>query len=246
MQPLIGITTNQSKNEDDLPSVMVLQSYARAVLQAGGAPVLIPSMLAEAGWESLYARLDGILLSGGADLEPDLFDGQPHPRVYGVDPLRDSVELSLFRAAVADGKPLLGICRGIQLVNVALGGTLYTHLRDQFPNALDHDYPGNLRTALVHEVRLEAGTRLADISGEPVLRVNSLHHQGVKDVAPGLRVTSHAPDGLVEAVELPGHPFALAVQWHPEWLTDQQSTRNLFRAFVEAARGDQAHLGTYV
>ncbi len=235
MPPLIGITTNQSKNQDNLPSVMLLQAYVGAVMQAGGAAVLIPSMLAEWGWESVYERVDGLLFSGGADLALDLFDGQPHPRVYGVDPLRDSVELSLFRAAIRDGKPLLGICRGIQLVNVALGGTLYTHLRDQFPNALDHDYPGNLRTALVHEVRLEAGTRLASIVGEAVLRVNSLHHQGLKDIAPALRVTAYAPDGLVEAVELPDHPFALAVQWHPEWLTDQQPTRNLFQAFVQAA-----------
>jgi putative glutamine amidotransferase len=246
MQPLIGITTNQSKNEDDLPSVMVLQAYARAVLQAGGAPVLIPSMLTEAGWESVYARLDGILLSGGGDISLEHFSGDAHPRIDGVDPQRDAIELNLLHAAVKDGKPFLGICRGIQLVNVGLGGTLYTHLRDQLPDALDHAYPGNMRTVLVHEVNVEAGTRLAGILGEPVLRVNSLHHQGLKDIAPGLRVTSHAPDGLVEAVELPDHPFALAVQWHPEWLTDQQPTRNLFGAFVEAAREDQAHRGTHI
>lgn len=240
MRPVIGITISQSKNADDLPSVMVLQAYVYAVLQAGGAPVLLPPMLAEEGWESVYARLDGILFSGGADLAPDLFNGQPHPRVYGVDPLRDSVELSLFRAAMRDGKPLLGICRGIQLINVALGGGLYTHLADQFPGALNHDYPGHLRTVLVHEVRLEAGTRLADICGKSLLNVNSLHHQGLKEVAAGLRVAASAPDGLVEAVELSDHPFALAVQWHPEWLTDQQPTRNLFEAFVQAAAGKVA------
>lgn len=236
MRPVVGITASQSKNADDLPSVMALQAYVYAVLQAGGAPVLLPSMLAEEGWESVYARLDGLLFSGGADLAPDLFHGQPHPRIYGVDPLRDSVELSLFRAAMWDGKPLLGICRGIQLVNVALGGSLYTHLADQFPGALDHDYPGHLRTVLVHEVRLQAGTRLADICGKNILNVNSLHHQGLKETANGLRIAAYAPDGLVEAVELSEHPFALAVQWHPEWLTDQQPMRNLFQAFVQAAR----------
>ncbi|GAB4505343.1 MAG: gamma-glutamyl-gamma-aminobutyrate hydrolase family protein [Anaerolineales bacterium] len=239
MRPLIGITTSQSKNADDLPAVMMLQAYVYAVLQAGGAPVLLPSMLAEAGWEAVYARLDGLLFSGGADLAPSLFDGQPHPRIYGVDPLRDAVELSLFLAAVREGKPLLGICRGMQLVNVALGGSLYTHLPDQFPGALDHDYPGHLRSVRVHQVSLEPGTRLAEICGESLLQVNSLHHQGLKEVAGGLRVTAYAPDGLVEAVELPEHPFALAVQWHPEWLTDQQPTRNLFRAFVEAACREQ-------
>lgn len=235
MQPLIGITTTHSQNEDNLPSIMVLQAYARAVLEAGGAPVLVPSMLVETGWEAVYARLDGLLFSGGADLSPDLFKGAPHPRVYGVDSQRDSIELTFFHAALKDGKPLLGICRGIQLINVALGGTLYSHLPGQLPNALDHDYPGDLRTVLVHEVRLEAGTRLAGIAGEQVLKVNSLHHQGLKALAPGLRAAGHAPDGLVEAVELPDHPFALAVQWHPEWLTDQGPTRNLFRAFVQAA-----------
>jgi len=235
MRPLIGITTTQSKNEDDLPSVMLLQAYARAVHQSGGAPVLIPSMLAEAGWESVYARLDGILFSGGADISLDLFEGQQHPRIYGVDVLRDSIELNLFRAAVEDGKPMLGICRGLQLFNVALGGTLYTHLPDQFPNALDHDYPGNLRTVLVHEVALTASTRLAGIVGVPALKVNSLHHQGIKDIAPSLLATGFAPDGLVEAMELPEHPFALAVQWHPEWLLDQTPTCELFEAFIKAA-----------
>jgi putative glutamine amidotransferase len=121
-------------------------------------------------------------------------------------------------------------------MNVALGGTLYTHIPDQLPNALDHSYPGNMRTVLVHEVKIEEGMRIAEVMGEPILQVNSLHHQGLKDIAPSLRVAGISPDGLVEAVELPDHPFALAVQWHPEWLTDQEPTRNLFRKFVEAAQ----------
>ena len=129
------------------------------------------------------------------------------------------------------------ICRGCQVVNVALGGTLYTHIPDQLPNALDHDYPGNKRTILVHEVKIEEGTHIAEIYGVPIVRVNSLHHQGLKDIAPSLRVAGHAPDGLVEAIELPDHRFGLAVQWHPEWLTDQEPTRKLFRKFVEAAGG---------
>ncbi len=235
MQPVIGITTHQGINPDGLPTVMLLQAYVYAVLQAGGVPVLIPSMLAEGGWEPLYERLDGILFSGGGDISLEHFDGQDHPSIEGVDLLRDSVELSLFHAVVEDGKPFLGICRGAQLVNVGLGGTLYTHLADQFPHALDHAFPSDQRTILAHTVRIEAGTHLAKIVSEPVLQVNSLHHQGIKDIAPALRPTAYAPDGLVEAVELPTHPFGLAVQWHPEWLTDQQSTRNLFKAFLEAA-----------
>ncbi|MEW6286423.1 MAG: gamma-glutamyl-gamma-aminobutyrate hydrolase family protein [Chloroflexota bacterium] len=235
MKPLIGITTNQSVNANGHPTVMLMQSYINAVMQAGGVPVLIPSMLHADGWDALYARLDGILFSGGGDIAIEHFGGMPHPRVYDVEPERDALELKLLQASTADGKPFLGICRGCQLVNVGLGGTLYTHLPDQLPGALDHAYPGHLRTTLVHQVKIEEGTQVADILGEPIVRVNSLHHQGIKDVAPSLRVAGYAPDGLVEAVELPGHPFGIAVQWHPEWLTDQQPTRNLFLKFVEAA-----------
>lgn len=235
MKPLIGITTNQSVNANGHPTVMLMQSYINAVMQAGGVPVLIPSMLHADGWDALYARLDGILFSGGGDIAIEQFGGMPHPRVYDVEPERDALELKLLQASTADGKPFLGICRGCQLVNVGLGGTLYTHLPDQLPGALDHAYPGHLRTTLVHQVKIEEGTQVADILGEPIVRVNSLHHQGIKDVAPSLRVAGYAPDGLVEAVELPGHPFGIAVQWHPEWLTDQQPTRNLFLKFVEAA-----------
>ena len=236
MQPIIGITTPQGTNPDGYPTVMLLQAYVYAVMQVGGVPVLIPSMLAEQGWDVLYQRLDGILFSGGGDIASEHFGGANHPRVSGVDPLRDSVEFSLLRAVVEDGKPFLGICRGIQTVNVGLGGTLYEHLGEQFRGEVDHTYPTTMRTHLVHEVKIEEGTRIAEVVGEPVLMVNSLHHQGLKDVAPDLRVAGYAPDGLVEAVELPDHPFGLAVQWHPEWLTDQQPTRNLFKGFVDAAR----------
>jgi putative glutamine amidotransferase len=235
MQAVIGITTTQGVNPNGLPSVMLLQAYVGAIMQAGGVPVLIPSMLADGGWEVLYERLDGILFSGGGDIAPDHYAGEPHLRIDDVDPLRDSVELSLFHAVVQDGKPFLGICRGIQTVNIGLGGTLYTHLPEQFPSPIDHAYPGHMRTVIVHEIKLEEGTRMAEVVGEPLLKVNSLHHQGLKEIALALRVTGYAPDGLVEAVELPEHPFGLAVQWHPEWLTDQQPTRKLFRAFVVAA-----------
>ena len=235
MKPLIGITTNQSSNVYGQPTIMLMQSYVNAVIQAGGVPVLIPSLIAEDGWDAAYSRLDGILFSGGGDISLDFFGGDPHPRIDDVDLERDSIEIKLLQAAVSDGKPFLGICRGCQALNIALGGTLYTHLPDQLPNALDHDYPGNKRAVLVHAVKIEGGTRIAEIYGEPIIKVNSLHHQGLREIAPSLRIAGHAPDGLVEAVELPDHPFGLAVQWHPEWLTDQVTTRNLFRRFVEVA-----------
>jgi putative glutamine amidotransferase len=235
MKPLIGITTNQSQNAYGHPTIMLMQSYVNAVIQAGGVPVLIPSLIAEDGWDALYPRLDGILFSGGGDIGLEHFPGEPHPRIDGVDLARDSIELKLVHAAASDGKPFLGICRGCQVINVALGGTLYTHIRDQLPNALDHDYPGNKRTILVHDVKIEEATHIAEIYGEPIIQVNSLHHQGLKEIGRSLRVAGYSPDGLVEAIELPDHPFGLAVQWHPEWLTDQEPTRNLFRKFVEVA-----------
>ena len=235
MKPLIGITTNRSANMYDQPTIMLMQSYVNAVMQAGGVPVLIPSLIAEDGWDMAYSRLDGILFSGGGDISLDYFHGDPHPRIDDVDLQRDAIELKFVQAAASDGKPFLGICRGCQVVNVALGGTLYTHIPDQVPHALDHDYPGNKRRVLVHEVKIEEGTRIAEIYGEPIIKVNSLHHQGLKDIPPSLRVAGHSPDGLVEAVELPDHPFGIAVQWHPEWLTEQEATRNLFRRFVQAA-----------
>ena len=235
MKPVIGITTNYSKNSYGQPLVLLQQSYVKAIMQAGGVPVLIPSLVAEDGWDALYARLDGILFSGGGDIGLEHSPGDPHPRIDDVDPERDLIELKMLNTAASDGKPFLGICRGCQVMNVALGGTLYTHIPDQLPNALDHSYPGNMRTVLVHQVKIEEGTYVAEIFGEPIIKVNSLHHQGLKEIAPSLRVAGHAPDGLVEAIELPDHPFGLAVQWHPEWLTDQEGTRNLFRKFVEAA-----------
>lgn len=235
MAPLIGITANEIRNGYGQPVIQLNQAYVDAVLQAGGAPVILPSTLVNGDWQSAYARLDGILFSGGGDIAVERFSGQPHPRVDDVEPDRDQVELNLLHAAASDGKPFLGICRGCQLVNVGFGGSLYTHIPDQVPGALDHSYPGNLRTVLVHEVRIEEGTLAADVLGEPIVRVNSHHHQGLKDVPPSLRIAGRSPDGLVEAIELPEHPFGLAVQWHPEWLTMQPSTRNLFRKFVTAA-----------
>jgi putative glutamine amidotransferase len=237
--PIIGITTRTAPVlPAGLKSVMVQQAYTNAILDAGGVPVLIPSELSESGWNELFQRLDGILFTGGPDVAIERFGGEPHPAVYGVDEARDALELGLANLAADKGKPFFGICRGLQVVNVALGGTLYTHIPDQHPNALHHECPGEdgipARTTLVHLVRIDEGSRISSILGEPILNVNSLHHQGIKDVAPGLKAVAFAPDGLVEAVEMPEHPFAIAVQWHPEWLTDQTPIRRLFRAFVEA------------
>ncbi len=234
-KPLIGITTRNGKDSDGHPLTALQHSYLNAIVQAGGMPILIPSMLAEEDFLDLYSRLAGILFTGGGDVSLEYFNGSDHPRIGEADKGRDSTEITLMRAAVNDGKPILGICRGAQVMNVALGGTLYTHIPDQLKGALDHDYPGDLRRVLVHPVNVDETSRSAEIFGETLLNVNSLHHQGLKDIAPSLRAAGHAPDGLVEVVEIPDHPYAVAVQWHPEWLTDQPSMQRLFKSFVDAS-----------
>jgi len=234
-KPLIGITTRNGEDADGHPISAAQHAYINAILNAGGLPILIPSMLDEETLGELYPRLAGILFTGGGDISLEYFRGEDHPRIEGVDLKRDLTEIFLVRAAMQGGKPMLGICRGAQVMNVALGGALHTHLYDQVPNALDHAYPGSLRRNLVHPVNIDEESRAAEIFGETFFHVNSLHHQALKEIAAPLRVVGRAPDGVVEAVEIPDHPFAIAVQWHPEWLTDQPAMRRLFQSFVNAA-----------
>jgi putative glutamine amidotransferase len=233
--PLIGLTAYNHQNQYGFPIAALMHKYITVVDDAGGAPVLIPSGLTDAARRTLLDRLDGILFTGGGDIAIEHFGGEPHEKIILVDEARDEIELALVKEVAANGKPFLGICRGFQVVNVALGGTLFTHIADQFPNAIKHDYDsGTQREFLAHDVEVAGGTRLAGILDISALKVNSLHHQGAKDIAPGLKPAAYAPDGLVEALELPGHPFGIAVQWHPEWLTVHEPARRLFRAFVEA------------
>jgi putative glutamine amidotransferase len=234
-KPLIGITTRNGKDADGHPLTALQHSYINAIVQAGGLPILIPEILPEEDFLDLYSRLKGILFSGGGDVSLKHFNGSDHPRIGEVDDERDTTEITLMRTAVDEGKPILGICRGAQVMNVALGGTLYTHIYDQLKGALDHAYPGDLRRAIVHPVNVDETTRSAEIFGETLLNVNSLHHQGLKDIAPGLKIAGRAPDGLVEVIEIPDHPYAVAVQWHPEWLTDQPAMQRLFKSFVVAS-----------
>jgi putative glutamine amidotransferase len=234
--PLIGLTTSRNKSSPGMPVISVTEAYVQAILRAGGLPVLLPVGLSSPFLASLRGRLQGIIFTGGGDIDPARFHGIQHPRVYDIDHDRDTMEITLVNQAAAEGLPFFGICRGAQMVNVALGGSLYTDIHDQLGGSLRHDwYPDYPRDHPAHAVELVAGSRLADILGSKVVQTNSLHHQGLLDIAPGLKVTAHAPDGLVEAVELPHHTFGLAVQWHPEWLPEDAAMQALFRAFVAAA-----------
>ncbi len=237
--PRILIVTNRYPREGKPPIVGTPETYAQALYQVEAAPMLIPlSTAPEVALETWWPVADGILLAGGGDIEPARFNGAMHPKVNEVFPDRDAIEIALARRAVAEGKPLLAICRGIQVLNVALGGTLYTDIPDQIPQAVGHRGTSPLRYICQHDVRLAADSRLARILGRERLCVNSFHHQGVKDLAPGLRAVAWSDCGLVEAVEVPDHPFAIGVQWHPELMVahGEPHMQALFRAFAQAAR----------
>ena len=234
--PLIGITTYRTKNAAGNPIMALAEHYVQSISKAGGNPVLIPLGLPKTQLTSLTAQLDGILFSGGGDIGPESYDAESSPVVKGVDPDRDRVEIQMVRNVVSAGLPFLGICRGLQVINVALGGTLYTHIEDQHPNAIKHSYnTGWPRDHLPHDVQVDPTSRLAPILGTTSPGVNSLHHQGICYLATGLQVNAIAPDGLIEGIELPDHPFGLAVQWHPEWLPTHRPMQQLFQAFVKAA-----------
>ena len=215
------------------------ETYIRAIQHVGGIPVVIPPTTIEADWEPLLARLDGLLLSGGEDIDPKLYGEQSEPWMGQVDAERDFSELGLTRAWLMTERPLLAICRGHQVLNVALGGALYQDIAAHIPNALDHAYVATQpMETIAHSVTLEPGSRLAAILGGTTFDVNSSHHQALKTVAARLAVAGHAPDGVIEAVEMPEHAFCIGVQWHPEAMVKTSSTMwPLFEAFVQASGG---------
>ncbi len=238
--PVIGLTAEHFSSgyfpEPDRGVQGVLGTYIDALLGAGGLPVLIPVSVTDADLRGLLERLDGLLIPGGGDVDPAYYGQTPHPELGEVDPDRDRVELAAARLALASGQPLLGVCRGAQVMNIAQGGTLVQDLPSQFPQALRHAHPVKdfSREHLAHPVQIEEESLLARSLGKPIVQVNSRHHQAIQRVAPGLVVVARAPDGVIEGIEQPGHPFALGVQWHPENLQALPEMKALFVKFVEA------------
>lgn len=230
--PLIGITTH-GHNEDGKFSL--LAQYVTATRRAGGLAVLLPP--GETSIDELFAKLDGIILTGGSDTDPDLYGGELHPEVYMIDPDRDTFELALTRKVLSEGLPTLAICRGAQVVNIALGGTLHEHLPDAVGESVKHRLPPHEPTP--HPVTLVEGSGLARLLGQTTFDAASWHHQAVDRVGRGLVVAAHAPDGTVEAVELPDHPWLYAVQWHPELTAETEPIQQaLFNELVAACRQD--------
>ncbi len=213
------------------------ETYVNAVFDAGGLPLIVPVLPANV--DQLMGLLDGLILSGGGDIHPDRFDRPRHPQTDGILEERDDLELRVFEAARERSLPVLGVCRGLQLINVALGGTLIQDIPDERPQSSQHrqHLDGLARDDVSHPVDLVAGSRLADIYGATRIMTNSYHHQSVDDLAEGLVITGWAEDGTVESLEMPGDPFLVAVQWHPETLYRRHTEHaQIFTALIEATR----------
>jgi len=235
--PLIGITT--SVTVDKTPErAYVNIAYVRAVQDAGGLPLLLPPHLSAEAQAALWPRLDGLVLTGGGDIDPVRFAAGRHAKVDDVSLARDELEIGLTRRALDDDVPLFAICRGIQVLNVALGGTLVQDLPSERPGPIAHSQR-EPRAQPTHAVKVMGeGTRLGRVLGALEVSVNSMHHQAIDTLGFGLREVAWAPDGVIEGVEMPGEErFVLGVQWHPEELVGHDpAARNLFAAVVDAAR----------
>lgn len=235
--PIIGVTAYRNLSRSGFPQFSASENYIQSVIQAGACPVMIPPGVKEADLDTLVQRLDGLLLSGGGDIHPDFYGSGEHPLVSDVDRDRDRLELFLLEKCMLLEMPLLGICRGFQLINVGLGGTLFEDISDQKAGSLKHDYsPGWPRNHLAHEVSLAPNTTLARLFDKNRIQVNSLHHQGIRRLSDKLLALGSAPDGILEAFQIRDYPFGIAVQWHPEEMRADPKMQALFRSFVEAAQ----------
>jgi putative glutamine amidotransferase len=235
---IVGITCSSSEASPGENARQYLNTaYVMAVLNAGGVPLIIPNVVDEELVECYLGSIDGLMLSGGVDVDPKYFGEKHHPQLGTVDASRDSTELALLKRALERDMPIFGICRGIQTLNVALGGTLYQHIPDQAPSSIHHQQSDIevARNQFSHSIRIEGGSRLKSIVGKDEMLTNSFHHQALKSVAPGLVVTAYAPDGVIEAVEAPDRKYLVAVQFHPEETAPHDVySHRLFEAFVQA------------
>lgn len=229
MKPLIGITCGQEQER-----LFITRYYGEAIQKAGGIPVLLPVTGDQRLFEDYEQLLDGLLLTGGDDLDPALFGEEPLRGLGPVDPERDFFELELCRRFAVSHKPVFGICRGMQVLNVAYGGTIYQDLLRQLPDSLEHRQKAP-KNRVSHRVTVENSSLLRGLLKQSTLRVNSFHHQAVKDLGAGLKAVAVASDGVIEGIERE-NGFVLGVQWHPELLwQDHEEQERLFVAFVKAA-----------
>ena len=234
MRPLIGISAHPRVVETSIgPTLLHTTSrfYVECVQRAGGLPVVLPVVDPDEA-EELMAAVSGLLLTGGGDVQPARYGARPIAETGGVDPARDAFEMRLLEVALERQQPVLATCRGMQVLNVALGGSLVQHV--PAATGQDHNHRERWREG-VHRVKLEPDSHLAEALGATEVEVNSLHHQAVCEAAPGTRAVAWAEDGTVEAIELAGSPHVVAVQWHPELLEDWPEQQGLFRQLVARA-----------
>lgn len=232
-KPIIGIGSDVQSPPGQRERAFAYLNYVEALRKAGAVPVVIPPQPENAA--DLISELDGLVLAGGDDCDPAAYGAERHPTVEPVmDPRRQSNDLTLAKLAREREIPTLGICLGLQVMNVAAGGTLVQDIDSQFETEIRHASEPEDRGR--HDVIVEKGTRLGEILRDRELNVNSSHHQAIGTVGEGLRVTAHAPDGIIEGLEDPRHPFYVGVQWHPEDMVGEESAAKLFGAFLDAAR----------
>ncbi len=235
-RPLIGCTTYR-KQVGQLEVIGVTAPYTQAIIAAGGIPVLIPLCLDEASRRQIFDCVDGLLFPGGGDIDFWRYSEAQQARLRGIDQERDELELALTKTAVSEQKPFLAICRGHQVFNVAMGGTLWQDVQSQMPGAAFHDFSApHPRGHIAHAVEIESDSQIARYLSVKSVAVNSIHHQGVRDLAPGLVVTARSEDGLIEGIEVPDHPFAVGVQWHPEAMYQEHPKMlALFEGLISAS-----------
>ena len=232
-KPIIGVMPLW---DDEKESIWMLPGYFDGIIGAGGTPIMFPFLKEEKDLQKLVDLCDGILFTGGHDVSPELYGEKPLEGV-GSCKMRDDMEKIVLNMAIEKNKPVLGICRGIQFINAALGGTLYQDLPTQLSSKTDHHQTPPYDVP-VHSVEIKKDSPLYGYLNTEKIQVNSYHHQAVKDVAPGLQVMATAEDGLVEGLYMPDHRFLWAIQWHPEfsYLKDENSQK-IFRAFIDSAKG---------
>ncbi|MEG0687418.1 MAG: gamma-glutamyl-gamma-aminobutyrate hydrolase family protein [Hungatella sp.] len=229
---MIGLTPSHNQETDE---IRMGPTYLHAIAKAGAIPVLLPLEAAKEDLVQLVDTFDGFIFTGGPDIHPFYFGEETQGSCGNASEARDTLELALLPLVMAAGKPILGICRGLQLINVALGGTLYQDLPSQFKEDVPtaHTQPFAY-TLPAHHVTVAEGTLLAGIAAASEISVNSIHHQAIKDLAPGLTASGYAPNGLIEAAEKSDYPYLLGVQWHPEYLRDKDAcSARLFQSFLD-------------
>lgn len=231
--PLIGITTT---GQHDTRLFCIRGEYVEAVRQAGGLPILLPP--GETDVAAILDRVDGLIFSGGGDIDPAVYNGQSHHSIYNVDPQRDRFELALAKLVLKTDIPVLGICRGLEMLVVASGGSLIPHLPDEFGEAVIHRTHQTRPSE--HRVQIAPDSRLAAVIGATEPQIVSWHHQAVRTVPASWRTVARAPDGVIEALEHEYHPWAIALQWHPELSLNDPQQQRIFQAFIAAAQNCQS------